>query len=103
MFEAWRRFSTPDSPDEVLTAMGEEGRLRALWEYYNVCCETRPGFAMLTYKPAMLTYKEGSYDLFHTLQEHLSSEQLSGCLAMQGPKHLRDFMVVWYDQLLLTL
>ena len=85
--------------------MGEEGRLRALWEYYNVWCETRPGFAMLTYKPAMLTYNEGldGNDLCHALQEHLSAEQLAGCLAMQGPKHLRDFMVVWYDQLLLTL
>ena len=66
------------APHEVLTAMGEEGRLRAcksaLWEYYNVWCETRPGFG----KPAMLTYKEGSYvnDLFHALQEHLSASSI---------------------------
>ena len=28
------------TPDAVLTAMGEEGRLCALWEYYNVWCDT---------------------------------------------------------------
>jgi hypothetical protein len=47
-------------PHAVLVAMGEEGRLRAMWEYYNVWCDTRPGFG----KPAILTYKEGSMSRF---------------------------------------
>jgi hypothetical protein len=38
-------------PHPVLVAMGEEGRLRAMWEYYNVWCQTRPGFG----KTAILT------------------------------------------------
>jgi hypothetical protein len=60
-------------PHSVLTAMKEEGRLCAMWEYYNVWCDTRPGFG----KPVILTYKEGSYVkiLFQTLKEHLSPEQ----------------------------
>ena len=86
----------------VVLADARPAALLALASFAVVLSDARPAAFG---KPAMLTYKEGSYvnDLFHALQEHLSAEQLSGCLAMQGPKHLRDFMVVWYDQLLLTL
>jgi hypothetical protein len=88
-------------PHPVLVAMGQEGRLRAMWEYYNVWCETRPGFG----KPAIFAYKEGSYVnvLFQALQVHLSPEEKASCLAMKGPKDLRDFVGVWYQKLLLTL
>jgi hypothetical protein len=88
-------------PHAVLVAMGEEGRLRAMWEYYNVWCDTRPGCE----NPAIFTYKKGSYvkSLFHALQEHLSPEQKAGCLAMKGPQELRDFVGTWYHQFLVTL
>ena len=88
-------------PHPVLVSMGEEGRLRAMWEYYNVWCDTRPGYG----KPAIFGYKEGSYvkSLFDVLQEHLSPHQKAGCLAMKGVKELRDFVGAWYHQFLLTL
>ena len=88
-------------PHPVLVAMGEEGRLRAMWEYYNVWADTRPGHG----KPAIFGYKEGSYvkTLFNALQEHLPPDQKAGCVAMKGVKELRDFVGAWYQKLLLTL
>ena len=46
-----------EEPDPVLSALGEDGRNRLMWEYYKAYIRNRPKYG----KPVAMSYKPGSY------------------------------------------
>ena len=85
-------------PDPVLSALGEDGLNRLMWEYYKAYVHKRPKYG----KPVAMAYKPGSYlqQLHAILVNHFaksgsSPENASPLPHMKNPKALRDALCRW--------
>ena len=87
-----------EEPDPVLSALGEDGRNRLMWEYYKAYIRNRPKYG----KPVAMSYKPGSYlqQLHAILVHHFakpgsSPENARPLSHMKNPKALRDALCGW--------
>ena len=85
-------------PDPVLSALGEDGRNRLMWEYYKAYVHKRPKYG----KPVAMAYKPGSYlqQLHAILVHHFAKpgsrpENARPLPHMKSPKALRDALCRW--------
>ena len=81
------------APDPVLVAMGEDGRDRALWEYYKASARKPPAWG----KRALMRFDATSYvgQLHAVLVQGLGPSQVGACKQLQTARKLRDFIVDW--------
>jgi hypothetical protein len=86
---------SPDkhAPDPVLVTMGNEGRDRALWEYYKACVTKRRAFGQRAHMP--LDSKLYIVQFFSAMKLGLAVEEQRRCKHLQTAKKLRDFVVAW--------